>query len=556
MSSFWLNKPKISVCNDEKNAFVNGLSDRVSCVIAGAKIEEADILNSQNELEKAYRIYKDILAENPMHTDALFGIGVILEKQLKFDLAIQFLSKAIETNPHKIEALLARGRIFRQQGMSKNAISDFTKIISNHPDFFEALIARGIALGHTSQFDAAIDDFNSAIRVNPSCAEAFYNRGVVFEKLHQFVSAIADYSIAIKLNPHDYRAYNNRGVAQRETGCFDAANKDFEESIKINPDFAEGHYNKSLILLSVGKLKEGFKLYEHRWKTAHFQSQLRNFPQPLWLGNEDLTGKTILLHSEQGLGDSIQFSRYIKFFSEMKDCKVLLEIETPLIELMECLLPKQQIIRKGASLPYFNYHCPLMSLPLAFSGNGKNIPFSEGYLFADAEQVKFWESRHKQTSKLKVGICWRGNSKNINDYKRSIKLASVIDLLDESFAWTSLQHDADNNEQELIDKNPNITHFGSEVGNFAKTAALCESLDAIISVDTSMAHLAGAMGKKTCLLLSDVADARWRVKGSITPWYLNTKLIRQQNRLKWRPSIQLAKKLVKLRSGIQAQRKW
>ena len=550
MASFWQNKPEMTGRNDQKNALKNILSGDISYAVSKTKIEEADLLNSQNELKKAYGIYKDILGETPMHTDALFGIGVILEKKQKFDLAIQFFSKAIESKRDKTEALLARGRVFRLQGMFENALKDFTQIILSHPDRFEALVARGITFGQTSQFTAAIDDFSLAIRINPNSGEAFYNRGVVYEKLHQFKSAIDDYSIAIELNPYDYKAYNNRGVARRETKCFDAAIRDFDKSIKINPDFAEGYYNKSLTLLSIGKLKEGFRLYEYRWKTAHFQSQLRHFSQTLWLGNADLTGKTILLHSEQGLGDSIQFCRYIKFFDAI-DCTVLLEIETPLIELMECLLPKHQIIRKGASLPKFDYHCPLMSLPLAFSTCAKNIPSSERYLFSNAKHEKFWRVRQRQISKIKVGICWRGNPENINDYKRSIKLISIIDLLDESFAWTSLQHDADKEEQELIEKNTNITHFGSEIGNFAKTAALCESLDAIICVDTSIAHLAGALGKKTFLLLSDVADARWQLSGDITPWYPNTLLVRQQERFNWRPSIHHVKKLLNFEMQIR-----
>lgn len=531
-------------CKDQKDALTTTLSKGVSYAAASTKIEEADILYSQNELTKSFEIYREILEINPDHTDALFGIGEILEKQQKFDLAIKFLSRAIVFEPNKIAALLKRGRIFRLRGLFEHALADFTQIISNHPDHFEALMARGITFGYTKQFYAAIDDFNLAIEINPSCAEAFYNRGVVFEKLHKFVVAIEDYSFAIKLNPHDYRAFNNRGVARRETKCFDAALDDFEKSIKINPDFAEGYYNKSLTLLSIGKLEEGYKLYECRWKTEHFRLQLRNFPQPLWLGNENLTGKTILLHSEQGLGDSIQVCRYIKLF-EVIDCTVLLEVEQPLIKLMECLLPSHQIFNKGSSLPSFDYHCPLMSLPLAFSTATQTIPFSERYLFADPKQVKNWKPYLMQTSKTKVGICWRGNSQHVSDYKRSIKLSSIIDLLDNSFTWVSLQFDVDEKELGLVEENANIIHFGPEIGNFAKTAALCESLDAIICVDTSIAHLASALGKKVFLLLSDVADARWQVTGNTTPWYRNTILIRQDDRYSWRPSIEHAKKLLR-----------
>ena len=535
MVSFWKNRPEIIDFNDQKNAPGNIPSRGVSCTVCKTKIEEANLLNSQNNLEKAFEIYKDILREKPEHSAALFGVGVILQKQKKFDLAIKFLSKAIESEPDKIEALLTRGRIFRLLGMSENAISDFTDIISNHPDNFEALIARGITFGNMEQFGEAIDDFSLAIRITPDCAEAFYNRGVVYEKLYEFDSAIDDYSIAIKLNPHDYKAINNRGVARRETKCFDAAIKDFEKSIKIKPDFAEGHYNKSLTLLSVGKLKDGFKLYEHRWKTAHFRSQRRHFPQPLWHGNEDLTGKTILLHSEQGLGDSIQFCRYIKFFENMK-CRVLLEIEQPLISLMQCLLPQEYIYRKGSTLPAFDFHCPLMSLPHSFGTTLNDIPFSGPYLAVHQKRIEHWRELLKKKDKPIIGLAWRGNPHHVNDQRRSSGLIEIIGSLSKEFEWISLERFPTEHEKHLIDKKGHMRQFGDEIGDFAETAALCKAIDAVISVDTSTAHLAASIGTETHLLLRDCADWRWLQGRKDTPWYNAIKIYRRLDKDRW-PSV-------------------
>ena len=539
MEPFWQNKPKMTGCNDQKNALKSILSGGVSCAATRTKIEEADLLNSQNELEKAYGIYKDILGENPRHTDALLGIGVILEKQKKFDLAIQFLSKAIETKPDKIEALLARGRIFRLQGISENAISDFTEIISNHPDCFEALIARGITFGHTRQFSAAIDDFSIAIRANPNSAEAFYNRGVVHEKLHQFESAIDDYSISIKLNPHDYKSYNNRGVALRETKRFEAALKDFEKSIKINPDFAEGNYNKSLTLLSVGTLEEGFKLFEYRWKTAHFKSHCRHFSKPLWLGDDDLTGKTILIYSEQGLGDSIQFCRYIKFFEEM-ECQVLLEIEKPLISLMQSLLPRECIFEKGSSLPKFDFHCPLMSLPHAFGTTLNNIPFSGAYFSAPGKQIERWQQQLNGSRKPSIGLAWRGNPSHINDKRRSAKLDELIGSLSTDCEWVSLEKFPSSDEVRLIKNTSHVREFGEKIGDFAETAALCSALDAVVSVDTSAAHLSASIGTNTHLLLRDCADWRWFQNSSYTPWYDSMTLHRKLAKTSWGELLEIA----------------
>jgi tetratricopeptide (TPR) repeat protein len=552
MASFWKNQPEMTGYNDHKNTLKNIISSVASGTPTKTKIEHADKLNSQNELEKAYGIYKDILSENSGHAEALFGIGIILKKQKKFDLAIQFLSKAVESNPGKTEVLLMRGRIFRLQGMPENAISDFTEVIKKHPNNYEALIARGITFGQINQLNAAINDFSLAISLNSNCASAFYNRGVVYEKLHQFNSAIEDYSIAIKHNPRDYKAYNNRGFARRETKCFDAALKDFEKSVEINPDFAEGYFNKSLTLLSVGNYEEGFKLYEHRWKTKHFQSQIRNFSQPLWLGKEDLKGKTILLHSEQGLGDSIQYCRYLSFFNQM-GCKVLLEIEDPLHSLMQTFLPKNQIYSKGEQLGEFDYHCPLMSLPLALNKIVPFIPMQTPYFKISEEIESAWLKKLGKKTKPRVGICWQGNRSHHRDSLRSIPLDILSPLLHDRVQWVCLQQSLSNRENSIILSMPNVYDYSSELDDFHKTGGLLKCLDAVISVDTSIAHLAGALALPLQLLLCDAPDARWQMATKNCEWYPSATLHRQKMRNCWQPAIESAIKEIDEKKFMKSQ---
>jgi tetratricopeptide (TPR) repeat protein len=518
MVSFWQNQPEMANHNDHKNALEDINYIGTSCTCIKAKIEQADALNSQNKLEKAYEIYKDIIGGNSGHADALFGIGVILEKQQKFDLAIEFLSKAIESNPGKTQALLMRGRILRLKGMFENSISDFTEVITKQQDNLEALIARGITFGQAGMFKLAIDDFCMAIKFNPDCAEAFYNRGVIYDKLLQFDAAIEDYSITIKLKPRDYKAYNNRGVARRETKCFDGARKDFEKSVEINPDFVEGYFNKSLTLLSVGNLKEGFKLYEYRWKTGGFQSQVRHFSQQLWLGKEDLTGKTILLHSEQGLGDSIQFCRFIKSFENIK-CRVLLEIEKPLMNIMRSVLPQEQIFEKNSKLPGFDFHCPLMSLPLALEAFSYNKLVTKPYVFPENARVEYWQQRLGKKFRPRVGIVWRGNPNHPKDIKRSANLCEFIHKLSREIDWLSLQCDLSADDHLLLNNTKRARDLGSNLKDFSETAAIGENLDLAICIDSSAAHLLGAMGKPVNLILPYSADFRWQSSSSSAPWY-------------------------------------
>lgn len=539
MASFWQNQSEMIDHNGHKNAQENSISSVASCTDTKTKIEQATALNSQNEPEKAYEIYKDILGENPRHTDALLGIGLILEKQQQFDIAIQFLSKAFESNPGKTQAPLMRGRIFRRQSMFEDAISDFTEVIRQHPDNFEALVARGITFGQTGKFNQAIDDFSLAIKLNPDCAKAFYNRGVVYEKLHDFEAAIEDYSIAIKLKPDDHKAFNNRGVARRETKCFDAALQDFDKCVKINPHFAEGHYNKSLILLSVGSFEEGFKLFEHRWKTAHFHSQIRNFRQPLWLGKEDLTGKTILLHSEQGLGDSIQYCRYLSFFRQT-GCKVLLEIEDSLHSLMHAFLPQNQIYSKGKQLDKFDYHCPLMSLPLALNKISPFTPMQTPYIEISEKTEFAWLKKLGKKTKPRVGICWQGNRSHHRDSLRSIPLDILSPFLHDRVDWICLQQNLSTHENFIISSIPNFFNYSSELDNFHETGGLLKCLDAVISVDTSVAHLAGALAIPLQLLLCYVPDARWQLAGKSSRWYSSATLHRQEKRDCWQSAIKSA----------------
>lgn len=505
-------------CHVLTSVFGNDVSEVVSCEITEIKIKEADAFLDQNKPKEAYGIYKNILSENPRQPDALVGIGLILEKQKRFDLAIQFLSKAIESDPTKIQILLARGRLLRLRGLLRKAIGDFTEVLKEHPDNFEALIARGITFGQTNQFKKSISDFCTVIKLDPNHAKAYYNRGVAYEKMYEFEAAVRDYSIAIKLNPHDYKAYNNRGVVRRENKHYGAALKDFEKSTKINPDFAEGYYNKSLTLLSVGNLREGFELYEHRWRTAHFQAKVRPFTQPLWLGKEELKGKTILLHSEQGLGDSIQFCRYIRFF-EYLECRVLLEIEKPLMDIMECLLPKEHIFEKNSHLPDFDFHCPLMSLPIALDElPGEKSDFVP-YLFAKHSRAKHWRQRLGDRSRPRVGIVWRGNPNHPKDQKRSAHLSEFIEKLTGEIDWLSLQYELPADENLSLNNTNRITHLGLNMSDFSETAAICENLDAAVCIDSSVAHLMGAMGKPVNLILPYSADFRWQNEGITSQWY-------------------------------------
>ena len=288
-------------------------------------------------------------------------------------------------------------------------------------------------------------------------------------------------------------------MAFRELRRFDEAIADFGSSIALKPDFADGYWNKALTHLMVGDYEIGWQLYEHRWDSTNFPSKKRDLGKPLWLGAQSLNGKTILLHSEQGLGDSLQFCRYIKNFEGLP-CRVMLEIEKPLMSIMQSLLPAAQIFEKDSDLPAFDFHCPLMSLPLAFNTTLETVPFPSSYLVVNQDRMRWWQEYLGETKKSRIGLIWKGNPDHPKDHERSIKLASIVNDLTPEFEWYSLQLQISDEEKFLIDQSTHLTHIGPLIGDFAETAALCAVLDAVVCVDTSIAHLCGAIGQNVYLL--------------------------------------------------------
>ena len=502
-------------------------------------LSQARISCQQGDYAKAQSLYKQILSRNPDDVDALFGFGLLAQTLKQGDIAFTIFSKIISLDKEHCQAFFQRGRIYSLNEEYDNAIRDFNCALSIAPDFFEAISSRGIAHSKKLDFDSALSDFCNAVEIRPQSSDAFYNRALAHKNLNNFDLAVVDYTKAIALNPNHFQALNNRGMAFRELRLFDKAIKDFDSCIALKADFADGYWNKALTHLMIGDYANAWRLYEHRWDSPNFTSKKRNFDKPLWLGAPLLAGKTILLHSEQGLGDSLQVSRYIKKFEELS-CTVLLEVERPLMRIMECLLPPTQIFEKDSDLPAFDFHCPLMSLPLAFQTSIKTIPYSSSYLSAKPDRVKWWQDYLGKAAKPRIGVAWKGNPYNSNDQRRSIQLTNIIHDLSPDFDWYSLQMEVSDAEKCIINNTSHLTHFGSLIGDFAETAAFCEVLDTVICVDTSIAHLCGAIGQPVHLLLSYNADSRWHACGDSTPWYETMRIHRQGTDRQWSGPLQCA----------------
>ena len=317
---------------------------------------------------------------------------------------------------------------------------------------------------------------------------------------------------------------------------FDEAIAHYDKALSLKPDYHESSWNKSLSLLLQGDYENGLPLYESRWESMKVSeiAGKRFFAEPAWLEAESLQDKTILLYGEQGLGDSIQFCRYVKLVADL-GANVILEVPEALIGLMKDLDGISQLVIKGEELPFFDYQCPLLSLPLAFKTNLDTIPNPSRYINLDNHPNKImeWKERLGSKLKLRVGLVWSGNPHHKNDHNRSILLSDILPFLSNQCEYVSLQKEVREVDKLTLNSNPHILNFAGYLNDFLDTAALINCLDLVISVDTSVAHLAAAMEKKTWVLLPYVPDWRWLLDREDSPWYPSMKLYRQTSIGNW-----------------------
>jgi hypothetical protein len=364
----------------------------------------------------------------------------------------------------------------------------------------------------------ALVNLDRAVALRPQYAEAFNNRGIVLGDLERHAEALACVERALALKPDYAEAHYNRGNTLRDLHRHADAVQSFERAIALQPDYASAHWNLADCQLLLGNFALGWKEYEWRWRLNQRAASRREFAQPLWLGAQPVQGKTVLLHSEVGLGDTVLFCRYARDVAVL-GARVVLEVQPPLVELLSGLEGVAAVVASGAPLPAFDYHCPLMSLPLAFRTELGNVPAVIPYIRSDPARVALWKGRLGAAAKPRVGIVWSGSTALKND-KRSMTLAEMLPLVRPWAEWVSLQKELRADDSALLASRPEIRHFGGELEDFSDTAALVDLMDAVVTIDTSVANLAGAMGKTMWILLPfNPHDWRWLLEREDSDWY-------------------------------------
>jgi tetratricopeptide (TPR) repeat protein len=467
---------------------------------------------------------------------------------------LAFLGRLLNRKPRVIQLLTALGLVASESSIGTPTVEQLfaeasaAAAVQNYARAIELLDAaialdgtraeghykRGNMLKNLGRLDAAIDSYTLAIEFKPDYAHAFCNRGVVQHALFRIADALESYDHAIAVDPRDALAHYNRSLVLQEQDQWEEALAGYDRAIVVNPDYAEAQYNRALVLLFLGDFNDGWRAYEWRWKIAKRLriGTVRDCPQPLWLGDGSLEGKRLLLHAEAGLGDTLQFCRYAAACAA-RGATVILEVPPPLQALLSNLDGVAQSIAAGDPLPPFDLHCPLMSLPLAFKTTLSTIPSSAKYLHVDPGTLARWRAKLGARSRPRVGLMWSGNPENTIDSKRSIRLADVISHLPCEMQYFSLHKQLRDADRATLVTRPDIVIFDEALMDFTNTAALCVCLDVIVSVDTSVAHLCGALGLRTWVLLPRTPDWRWMRNREDTPWYPSMKLYRQSKAGDW-----------------------
>lgn len=461
-----------------------GLFGAPSAAQAQARFQQAWSLHQEGQQAQALQLYEQVLALQPKHFDAWHLAGVAALQLGDAAKAVDLISKALKIDRDNVSAL------------------------GN----------RGAAYAELRDYEMALLNYNKAISLDPKAPKHYNNRGNALAKLFRLEEALKDFDQAIALDPQYFSAYNNRATVQGELHRHEAGVADLEQAIALNPESVDAHWNLGMALLRLGRFEQGWQESEWRLQRHAALGLKAAYNAPRWTGTEPLEGQTVLVCSEQGLGDTIQFCRYVPMLAKL-GARVLFEVQ-PAVKTLLRHLPDVALIAQGDEVPPHDFQVPLLSLPLLFKTDLANMPAPPDTVRVDDEAARQrWQARLGPKTKPRVGLVWSGNPDHVDDFKRSVPLKDLLPLLGDDIEWVSLNKDVRPTDQAILQTRPDILPLGAELQSFMDTAALSEQLDAIISVDTSVAHLTATLGRPTLVLLPYNPDWRWLLGRSDNPWY-------------------------------------
>lgn len=450
-----------------------------------------------------------------------------LSRRGRLDDALKLIDQMIRRRPQSGAAHFQRGCVLEALNREDEAFVSYEHAVRLDSNLAIAHVRRGVLLKRRGRIDEALSSYERAISVNRACGDAYYNRGILLAQIGRYEAAIKSYSVAISHGPRCATAYFNRGCTLADMGRWAEAEEDYSTAIGLRPDCAGMYINRAVARLIQGNFENGFADFEWRWKKWH--AAALSDSSKVWTGARSISGRTILLFSEQGLGDTIQFCRYAIVLSRM-GARVLLKVQEPLRALMSRLAGVEMVLNQDRRYPPHDFVCPLLSLPFALGTVVDSIPVRRPYVYSDPARVRVWSYRVRSGTKPCVALAWRGNPAHKRDAQRSMALRSIVPFLPRTHQYFALQRDLSGEETEIIKNNRHIKHVSCDLNDIA---AICDCVDLVISADTSFAHLSCALGRPTWILLPYTADWRWLLDREDSPWYPTARLFRQSRPGDW-----------------------
>jgi len=448
--------------------------------------------------------------------------------------------KAISLNGSYPDAYVNFAKSLKEVGQPLEAIAAYEKALKLNPGDYEVWTYIGLVLNDLQNYESAIQAFNEALRINPSYSAAIFSMGVTYYDLRKYQEALSLYDKSLKMDSSNASIWRNKGLAHHDLGQYLDALNAYKSALTHRPDYPDAEFSEALTRLTLGDLELGLQKFEMRWTRSN-AAPYRHAQFPQLTDLNKIQGKTILVWEEEGFGDAIQFSRYIPKLSEL-GARIIFEVRPELLRLFQDF-EGISFIKRGDEVGDIDYQTPLQSLPLIFNASISNIPSADRYLSVPDTLVQKWAAKLSlKNHKLNIGIATSINSKyaNLPGHKRAMPLKELKPLLEYANLFV-IQKDLPDEDRDFIENSIGITYLGDELNDFLDSAAIIENMDLVICVDTSLAHLAGAIGKQVFILLSLTSDWRWFLDATSSPWYSSATLFRQSSLDDWTGVIERVK---------------
>jgi tetratricopeptide (TPR) repeat protein len=479
--------------------------------------------------DDALKAFDKALQLKPDDPEPWWHMGNVLIETGRMSDALRCLEHTLRLNPQHGDAAYQAGHVLHGLERFEEALGYLDRSARLRPDHALTLCMRALVLMRLDRLEEALADNQHALELDSANTDIHNNMGAILDAMGRIEEALSWYDRALKMKPDSTRALCNRGGALVQLGRLDEAAVVYERAIALDPNDRGVVWNRTVLQLLTGNFEAGWEGFEAlRWRLPDPIATYPTFSAPRWLGREPIAGKTLLVCQHEGLGDTIQFARYLPLLAS-RGARVILLVDPTLCSLLSRVQGVSRCLPKlpETRLPQFDFHVAIDSLPQIFGTRLDNIPAPDSYLSVDGAEMRIWENRLGPREKLRIGLVWSGNPTRKNDRTRSIPFRMLSSLLDVDATFVSLQKNMRPRDVEPLRERPDIMDYTADLTDLAVTAALVSCLDLVIAVDTAVAHLAAALGRPTWIMLAQIPDFRWMLDRDDSPWYPTVRLFRQ-----------------------------